>query len=134
MARARKAAVDFSQEVFDRICELIADGKSVRSACVGKGMPDRRTFNRWCGASPELQEQYDRACKEREDAIFDDVLHISDTIKDPARARVMADNRKWVLACMNRKKYGNKVGVDGGEDGSPVVVEIVRFGEKSGDA
>ncbi len=121
----KKPNVEFSQSVFDRICDLLADGKSLRAACTGKGLPDRTTFMRWSKLTPELKAQYDAACLEREEAIFDDIIHIGDTERDPARARVKTDNRKWVLARMNRKKYGDKMGLDGGEDGSPI--KIVRL-------
>lgn len=121
----------FSQEIFNAICEAVADGKSVREACLPDEMPDRTIFNKWRKSSPELQAQYDKACLEREEAIFDDAQYIADTEKDASVARVRVDVRKWRLAIMNRKVYGDKLGVDGGKDGSPITVQIIRHGDES---
>jgi hypothetical protein len=100
--------VEFSQALFDRICDLVGDGKSVREVCELSGMPDRATFNGWRKRTPELQDQYALCRVDREDAIFDDILWISDNEKDSKKAKVMIDAREWTLARMNGKKYGNR--------------------------
>jgi len=113
--------VEFSQELFDAICELIADGKSVREICSADGMPDRKTFNQWRKRTPELEKQYALCRIDREDAIFDDIHWIADNEKDPKKAKVMIDAREWTLARMNGKKYGNRVMQElSGSDGGPV--------------
>lgn len=117
-----KARVHFSPEIFTRICGLIADGKSLREVCAMKDMPDRMTFNEWRKRTPELQAEYDQACKDQEDATFDDIQYIADTVNDAAKARNMIDARKWRLRIRNRKVYGDKLGLDGGEDGSPIKI------------
>lgn len=127
-ARKQAPKVHFSQEIFDHICERIADGASVLAACAGKGMPTRQTFNVWRKSTPELQAQYDAACIDREEAIFDDIQHIADTEKDARRATVRIDARKWRLARMNRKKYGDRVANElSGPDGGPLQIERVRL-------
>ena len=146
-ATAKKApakAVEFSQELFDRICELIASGGSVRSVCAVAGMPDRMTFNRWRKMTPELQAQYDQACLDRADAIFDEIIEIADDTSHDTlatekngeqmntewvtRSRLRVDARKWVLARMNRKKYGDHVANEhSGPDGGPITTRIVRL-------
>lgn len=145
--KAPAKAVEFSQELFDRICELIASGGSVRSVCAAAGMPDRMTFNRWRKMTPALQAQYDQACLDRADVIFDEVLEIADEcrvgekrvtkangdvevteIDMVERARVQIDARKWVLARMNRKKYGDHVANEhSGPDGGPITTRVVRL-------
>jgi len=121
MARKQAPRVEFSQEMFDLICALIADGKSLRQACAGDGMPDRATFNTWRKSTPELQAKYDAACIDREEAIFDDIQDIADSEPDARRAAVKIDARKWRLARMNRKKYGDRVTNEHtGEDGGPI--------------
>jgi hypothetical protein len=127
-------ASTFSQEIFDRICARIAaggDGSSLRQICSEDGMPDRATFNVWRKRTPELAAQYDRACEDRKDTFFDELIHIADTESDPAKARNRMDARKWAWARMDRSRFGDKLGVDGGEDGSPVVVKIVRHGDEN---
>ncbi|KVP11973.1 hypothetical protein WJ85_17225 [Burkholderia ubonensis] len=120
--------VEFSQALFDRICELIADGKSVREVCRGRGMPDRKTFLNWSKRTPELRQQYDDACIDRQDAIFDDIQYIADTERDSKRAKVRIEAREWTLARMNRKRFGNHVSNEhSGPDGGPIQTQVVRL-------
>lgn len=137
--------VEFSQALFDAICARIALGASLRTICADAGMPDRKTFHNWVAKSDELRAQYDRACLDREDHYFEQIIDIADEcrvgIKKTTkangdvetveidmvdRARVQIDARKWALARMNRKKYGDKLGVDGGEDGAPVAISVIK--------
>lgn len=141
--------VEFSQSLFDAICGRIALGASLRVICAEDGMPDRGTFNGWRKRSDALQAQYDQACIDREDEYFEQIVDIADEcrvgvktvtretatgkitetteIDMVERAKVQIDARKWVLARMNRKKYGDKmtqevVGADGG-----AIVQKVEF-------
>ncbi len=108
--------VAFSQALFDRICELIADGKSVREICETKGMPDRTAFNRWRKRTPELQAQYDQAYKDYEGSVLQDIVYIADTEKDAAVARNRMEARKWELKVRNRKVYGDNITHSGDPD------------------
>lgn len=119
--------------VMEAICARVAEGESLRKICLTEGMPDRRQVNRWLHEDEALQKMYGQAILERTDHYADEVIEIADTEKDPQKARNRIDARKWVCASMNRAKYGNKVGVDGGADGSPITVEIVRFGDKESE-
>lgn len=116
MATKKQAPrVEFSQEIFDAICMRIASGgdnSSLRAICKEAGMPSRQTFNEWRQRNAALQEQYDRACLDREDTYFDELIEIADTEPDPQRARNRMDARKWAWARMNRKKFGDKVEMD----------------------
>lgn len=126
--------VEFSQALFDSVCELIADGKSVRSTCEMAGMPDRKTFYRWCKRTPELQHQYDQAYIDYEHSVLDDIVYIADTEPDPRKAKVRIDAREWDLKIRNRKRFGDKVAQElTGTDGSPLQVQIVRFGAPNAD-
>lgn len=121
-------ASTFTQALFDKICDLIADGKSVREICEMKSMPNRLTFRQWCKRSPELQAQYDRACIDREESIFDDIQYIADNEPDPKRAKVRMEAREWCLARMNRKKYGNHITEEmTGPGGGPLQVVRLRM-------
>lgn len=122
------AASTFTQALFDKICDLIADGKSVREICDLKGMPNRKTFHDWCKRTPELKAQYDEAYHEGDKAIFDDIVYIADTEPDPKRAKVRMEAREWCLARRNRKEYGNHVTEElVGANGGPIQIERVRL-------
>lgn len=125
------AVTTFTQALFDKICDELADGKSLRSVCEKKSMPDRKTFNRWRQSTVELQQQYDRACLDREEAYFEQIIDIADAATDQAKARNQIDARKWTLARMNRKKFGDHVTEElTGPNGGPLQIERVRLNMK----
>jgi hypothetical protein len=121
--------VEFSQALFDAVCARIASGgdeNSLRKICEADGMPDRGTFMGWKDRTEELRAQYDKAYLDRQDTYFDELIDIADTETDPQRARNRMDARKWAWARMNRKRFGDKLGVDGGEDGEPVAISVIK--------
>lgn len=124
-------AVEFSQEIFDTICERISDGESVNSICSGDDMPSRTSFYDWIGRAKELADKYARATEVRADRVFDELLQIADTPligekvkidkdgkKEVQRGdmiehrRLQVDARKWALARMSPRKYGDRLGLD----------------------
>jgi hypothetical protein len=130
-SRKQAPQVRFSQELFDEICRRLASGgdeNCLRKICAEKGMPDRGTVVDWSRRTPELRAQYEKAFLDRRDTYFDELIEIADTETDPQRARNRIDARKWAWARQDRARFGDKLGVDGGTDGAPVQVQIVRFG------
>jgi hypothetical protein len=113
--------VEFSQETFDRICELMAEGQSLRAICKGDGMPNKRTVLRWIERDDKLRLQYSEAQNLRAEHYFDEIIDIADSRSDPQKTRVQIDARKWVLARMNPKKYGDRMTNEHvGGDGNPI--------------
>lgn len=128
-------AVQFSQEVFDKICDMIADGKSLRAICKSDDMPSQVTVFAWLRKNEELAKQYARAREDQADAIFDECLEIADTqvakeIIEPEhiqRAKLRIDTRKWMAGKLRPKKYGEKLELGGsGDDGAILVQQITR--------
>ncbi len=110
---------EFSQKLFDEICERLASGgdeNSLRQICNEDHMPDRTTFIKWSKRTPELLAQYDRAYLARQDTYFDEIIDIADTEVDPAKGKVRIDARKWAWARMNRKKFGDSMALTGDPD------------------
>lgn len=111
----------FTEEKAVRICELIAGGMSVRSICAMDDMPERATFFRWLHNNPSFQNQYARATSARADAMFEEMFEIADeTSLDETgderaiaeriqRSKLRVDTRKWALARMNPRKFGERV-------------------------
>lgn len=128
-------ATSFNQKLFDRICERIAGGESLRAICKTKDYPVQRTVLRWVAKDEKLAAQYAEAQNMRAEHYFDEIIDIADKGADPQKTRVQIDARKWVLARMNPKKYGDKFTQElTGADGGALVVKIVRHGDENSDA
>ena len=121
----------FSQDIANRICEELAIGYSLRSVCKADDMPSIATVFNWFRTNKEFLEQYARAKQESADAMAEDILDIADestndwktleyadgreydVVNNEAvqRSRLRVDTRKWLMAKMKPKKYGEKLDV-----------------------
>src|SRR5690606_7118649 len=118
-------SIEEIDEMFERIIKGIAeDGESLRSVLQRHSMPSNETFYKWLEADENKSKQYARACEERADFIFEEIMEIADenaldismddegkyTINGEVvqRSRLKVDARKWMLSKMNPKKYGEK--------------------------
>lgn len=113
----------YTQEVAEKVCKLLEDGESLRRAAKACGV-DPSTVLRWKDAYPEFAQQYARSRGVGYELLADELLEISDdsagdyedTERGPvakpevvARARLRVDTRKWMLAKMLPKVYGERV-------------------------
>lgn len=107
----------------ERICTLIAQGKSKRQIEDMEGMPNRETIDAWMLKHEGFASQYARACEARTEAQAEEIVEISDRDDLPAdQKRVMIDARKWVASKLLPKKYGDSVTVKGDKDNPLQVV------------
>jgi len=116
---------DYSPDLAALICSMIAEGMSLRAVCRMDDMPDKSTVFRWLATHDEFRDQYARATEARADAFAEEIIEISDdgsndtyTDEDGGehvnhdviqRSRLRVDTRKWLMARMKPKKYGDKV-------------------------
>lgn len=128
----------FSPELALLICSRLAEGESMRSVCRDENMPCTATVFGWLAKDTAFLEQYTRACEARTNAMAEEILEIADDssgdeVRDPetgsikmdaefvARSRVRIDTRKWLMARMAPKKYGDKVTQEhSGPGGGPI--------------
>lgn len=109
----------YTQEMADKICAELADGKSLRSICAKDGYPVKSTVFLWLRDHPEFAEQYTRAKEESADYLAEEMLEIADDITEDSQSRrVRVDTRKWIASKMKPKKYGDKLDVNGKFDGT----------------
>ena len=139
------APLPFSQETADEICRRVMQGQSMRKVCEDSAMPSRPSVYEWLAANPEFANQYARACEVRADAIFDEMFDIADDgsndwMKDAdedggiayklngehvQRSKLRIDARKWALARMAPKKYGEKLDLGvSGPNGGPIETAV----------
>lgn len=120
---------DYTQATADEICSRIALGESLRSICRDDAMPHIATVQRWLSASNEFREQYAHAREMQADSMFDEMLEIADDGSNDwmdsnrdggdrlvdheyiSRSKLRVDTRKWMLARMSPKKYGDATSV-----------------------
>ena len=131
----------FNQGTFDAICGLIEDGYSRREAC-GSFDTLESTFRGWLKQNTDLDAQYARSCEHRAQLWAEQMMEIADnpqigitrtekgdgTVEvkhgdmiDHRRLRI--DSRKWMMARILPKKYGDKVQQ---EHSGAVGVTVVR--------
>ena len=133
----------YSQELADTICERLADGESLRSICRSDDMPGTTTVVRWLTDKETFRAQYAKARELQADALFDEMLDISDEASNDwmekhdkenvgyslngehiQRSRLRVDTRKWIAARLAPKKYGDKTTTEiSGPDGGAIEVQ-----------
>jgi len=138
----------FTDEIVAQICARVASGESLRAVCRTENFPSEVTVRRWAMDDVNgFSAHYARAREMRADTLFDEILEISDTPRigektktgpqgtevttgdAVERSRLMLDARKWTLARMSPKKYGDKQQVDIGIDGGGTAI-IIKGGFK----
>lgn len=144
----------YSKKLAEAICARIADGESLRKICLDKDMPGRRTVLDWLDddKNEEFRAKYARAREAQADFLAAEIVEIADTpqvgtksVSKPTgleitegdmiehrRLQVLA--RQWYAAKLAPKKYGDKIQAEHtGADGSPLQIQIVRFGAVDAD-
>lgn len=106
----------FCQDTADRICELVAEGKSIAECAQEKGIPSRTHIYAWLNESEDFKNKYARAREQRADTLAHEVIFIADTEDDPQRARNRMDARKWAAGKMAPKTYGDRTILQGTGD------------------
>jgi hypothetical protein len=134
---------DYGPELAVHICAEIAAGKSMREICRGNGVPDMATVFRWLARHAEFREQYVRAREVQADYMAEEILEIADDAQNDwmqrqgdgdkpqgwivngeaiNRSRLRVDARKWLMAKLQPKKYGDRITQElTGGDGLPLV-------------
>lgn len=119
----------YSLEIAERLCERIASPMSLGKACEPADMPCMASVFKWLREKPEFSEMYAKAVAERAEAHAEELLDIADdgrndyleTQEDGGgvaykyngeainRSRLRVDTRKWLLAKLQPRKYGDKI-------------------------
>lgn len=123
---------DYLPEIATDICSLLITGDSLRNICKRPGMPNKGTVMRWLKIHEEFRDQYAKAADIRADAIFEEMLDISDDVETDsaavAKARLQIETRKWVVARMAPKKYSDRVDDKSiGQSDEKLLLEIERL-------
>jgi hypothetical protein len=119
-----------SAELADKICMLLCEGLSLRSICLGEGMPDKVTVLRWLADDETFRTQYTRAREVQADVLAQEIIDIADdgtndwiekfsedgkpigyvfNVEAAQRSKLRVDARKWVASKLLPKKYGDRL-------------------------
>lgn len=115
----RAPQVHYSDDLLEKMMELVATGTSLSKVCELPGMPDRTTVLRWIAKDPNIKTRYDSAIAMRAEMHADQIIEIADTPasaefcspKDPSgvnHRRLQIDARKWIVCKLLPKVYGDK--------------------------
>lgn len=133
---------DYSTDLAERICSLLAEGISLRTVCLADDMPDKSTVFKWLRIYKEFADQYAHAKEEAADAFVEEMLDIADDGSNDwmevhkgdnvgwnengeaiGRSRLRLDTRKWIASKLKAKKYGDKVSTElTGANGGALVI------------
>lgn len=124
--KKRRPPVPYTRELADDICSKLSDGTSLRELCRDEGMPNESTVRDWATTDVDgFGARYVRAREVGYLAMADELLEIADdssgdmTVDEngkermdsefAARSRLRVDTRKWFLAKMLPKVFGDRI-------------------------
>lgn len=138
--RGRGRPTTFTEELALDICFRVSEGESLREICRDEKMPARSSVHKWLLENEKFSDQYAKAYDLHAADKFDEMFEIADDGSNDwmerqnekgevigemlnhehvQRSRLRIDTRKWALARMAPKKYGDRIAVAGDED-SPI--------------
>ena len=116
------------EKVFEEICLRIEEGEPTRQILKETRMPSTSTFYQWLSNCEIKAKRYAYACDIRTEVIAEEMLEIADdgtndlmTIQKGDisyeqenkevvnRSKLRIETRKWLLAKMNPKKFGDRL-------------------------
>lgn len=118
----------YTEKLAKQICSQIAVGRSLVKICSADDMPSDGTVYRWLAEHQSFQEMYARAREQMVVFLGEELLQIADdatqdtievtTAKGETytqanhaavqRARLQVDTRKWLMAKLMPRKYGER--------------------------
>jgi hypothetical protein len=134
---------EYTDETAALICARMAEGESLRSICRSDDMPGLSTVFQWLQRHSQFADQYARAIEARATVMEEEILQIADDASGDmiegddgavrqnaefvARSRLKVDTRKWLMARMAPKKYGDKIEatLQGGD--KPIEHKVTRI-------
>lgn len=77
-----------TEELAQKICDLIREGKSERQICKMPNMPTAMTLRRWKEGNPDFCAQSARAREESAEKFNDELLDLQDELNDQLQTRL----------------------------------------------
>jgi hypothetical protein len=123
----------YTEAIAAEICDRLENGEPLNEICRSPHMPDPKAVRKWVHDRPGFGPRYARAKSIGYERLADEVIEIGDSpclgpngyVDNAAvqRARLMSDNRKWLLSKVLPKIYGDKVEISG-DASAPLLTRI----------
>ena len=117
------------EDIIERICRGLVEGRSLRQVCEDDGMPNRQTVLNWLAEDADFSARCARARELQADVLLDRMGEIEeDTLDgrtDPAAARAVLGSMQWRAAKLAPKKYSERHVLAGDEE-NPVAVTLAE--------
>lgn len=125
---------DARRAVVLSICHDVIENKISFNQAIENSEITLVTFYDWLLKDEELQKTYKYAREVRSDVLFEEIVEIADHTEEGVKTKITAagieethgdmtehrklkiDARKWVVAKMQPKKYGEKIDVTSGDE------------------
>ena len=108
--------MEYSEDLADTICDLVANGSNLNKIGQMKDMPARSAIYTWMDQHSSFKDKYTRARKDRADWRADNIDTICQDLKngviDHQTARILIDAEKWQAGKENGSRYGDKQTID----------------------
>lgn len=126
--KRKRTCSTYSKAVGKRICDRLSDGQSLRTAAAAEGVPPSTVMS-WVKGNKAFGEDYKAARETGYALLADDLVeavnHAHEVAGDPecgvqrvAACRLEVDTKKWLLAKMLPKVYGDRTQMEiSGPDG-----------------
>ena len=115
LRRITRAPVRYSEELAEEILDRIARGESLKQICSEPGMPAPSAVVQWCDRNLEFAERYGRARERCAEHWASEIIDIADSVRSGATseeinaAKLAVDSRKWIVAKLLPRRYGDRV-------------------------
>ena len=102
---------DYTPEIANKICELIAQGHSLNKLSQRDDIPSSAAIYNWLARYPEFVEKYAHARGVQAEVMAQEIQDLADDcdLERNAinKARLQVDSRKWLMSKLYPNKYGD---------------------------
>lgn len=139
-------SVEDRRKIVDDICKQVIEEKTSFNKAIANSPITPITFYDWILRDEEVRQAYNYAREVRADTLFEEIIDIADEPEEGEvitekptgieikrgdmtdHRRLKIDARKWVVARMLPKKYGDKVDLtSGGEKLQPTTIVFRKY-------
>jgi hypothetical protein len=114
--RVARPPVEFTPDLGQRVCDLIAEGEAIVDVCAKPGFPSARDIARWRVQHDEfaiaLAAAKDTRADVRADTIHGYVREMKAGKLDPATGKACIDALRWLAGKDSPARYGDRVVTD----------------------